>query len=405
MKKVLFATSALVASTGFAAADVSLSGYAEMGIVGGNSTETQFHQDIELTFGMSGTTDNGLTFGASIQLDEAAWSDDSDDGGTAVFISGSMGTLTLGDTDGAMDWAMTEAGNMGNGGSIADNETDHGGYLGSYLDGSEDNQVLRYNHSVGDLGIAVSMEADQNGARDLGELDYSASYATGAWVFTRTISGIRNAFTSAGASYTGGTAAADDIDTTSIVAARDSGDSNVALGLTYGIDVAGGSLTLGMGYQSAPDRVVYISSRTDAGGNNDEPDGITLSSADTTAMGVSAVLALDSGLTLGVALTEYSDYAGINAAVVDGTGEAADVTTTGSLTDATHIGVGVGYSMGALTLHANYTELDYDSNVLTDVDGWGASVAYDLGGGAGIHLGVNDNDTGANWSLGLAMSF
>jgi outer membrane protein OmpU len=384
MKKVLFATSALVASTGFAAADVSVSGYAEMGIVGGNSSETQFHQDIEVTFGMSGSTDNGLTFGASIQLDEATWSDHSDDGGTAVFISGSMGTLTMGDTDGAMDWAMTEAGNMGNGGSIADNETGHAGYLGSYLDGNEDNQVLRYNHSVGDLGIAVSIEMDDAGTRELIAADITPV----------TTASMRNAFASDGGAATaitfGGTDASN--------AVNDSGDAGVALGLTYGIDVAGGSLTLGMGYQTAPDRVVYVSSITDDGSGNDT--GV-ISVADTTAMGVSAVLALDSGLTLGVALTEYSDYAGINAAADPASG----ATNSGSLSDATHIGVGVGYSMGAITLHANYGELDYDSNVLTDVDGWGASVAYDLGGGAGIHLGVNDNDTGANWSLGLAMSF
>lgn len=35
MKKVLFATTALVATAGVAAAEVSLSGYAEIGIVGG----------------------------------------------------------------------------------------------------------------------------------------------------------------------------------------------------------------------------------------------------------------------------------------------------------------------------------------------------------------------------------
>jgi outer membrane protein OmpU len=163
MKKVLFATSALVASAGFAAADVSLSGSAEMGITGGDgATETQFHQDIEVTFTMSGTTDNGLTFGASIQLDEAAWTTHTDDGGTSVFISGNMGTLTMGDTNGALDWATSEA--PTGSGSIADNESSHSGYSGGNgLDGLHDGQILVYSHSIGALAFAASIELDDTG--------------------------------------------------------------------------------------------------------------------------------------------------------------------------------------------------------------------------------------------------
>ena len=173
MKKVLFATSALVASTGFAAADVSISGYAEMGITGGSDVETLFHQDIDVTFSMSGTTDNGLTFGAAVDLDESlnqggdplAWAqngamtDDNDDGGVAIFISGGFGTLTLGDTDGGYDWGMAEV--PAGPGGIADNSSSHSGWNGNGgLDGGNDGQVLRYDHSVGGLGFAVSVEQD-----------------------------------------------------------------------------------------------------------------------------------------------------------------------------------------------------------------------------------------------------
>ncbi|MEO1580050.1 MAG: porin, partial [Pseudomonadota bacterium] len=70
MKKVLLASTALVVSAGIAAADVSLSGSAELGIFD-DDTETQFHTDIDVTFTMSGETDGGLTFGASIDLDES----------------------------------------------------------------------------------------------------------------------------------------------------------------------------------------------------------------------------------------------------------------------------------------------------------------------------------------------
>ncbi|MDJ0824989.1 MAG: porin [Rhodobacter sp.] len=185
MKKVLFATTALVASAGIASAQgVEVTGYAEMGIFGGEdatgaSIETQFHTDIDVTFTMSGETDNGLTFGASIDLDESDGTDtvctvlpctvngDSDafdadrQGGESVFLSGNFGTITMGDTDGAFDWALTEA---IIGGAIQDDH-EHAGYSGNAgLDGIHDGQVARYDYSFGDFAFAVSAEIDDAGA-------------------------------------------------------------------------------------------------------------------------------------------------------------------------------------------------------------------------------------------------
>jgi len=161
MKKVLFATTALIATAGVAAADVTLSGYAEMGITGGDASTavTQFHQDIDVTFKLSGATDNGLTFGSAVDLDETAANVGTDDAGVSVFISGAMGTLTLGDTDGGFDWAMAEV--PTGSGSVADNESSHAGWNGnSGLDGTHDGQILSYTHSVAGLGFAVSVELD-----------------------------------------------------------------------------------------------------------------------------------------------------------------------------------------------------------------------------------------------------
>jgi outer membrane protein OmpU len=339
MKKVLFATTALVATAGAAAADVSVSGYAEMGIVGGDMMETQFHQDIDVTFSLSGTTDNGLTFGASVDLDEAenigtdrggngdeatadcdvfhaperCRDDNADNDGFAIFISGNFGTLTMGDTDGALDWALTEAGNIGNPGSLADDETGHGGYLGSYGDGSSDGQVLRYDYSFGDFAFAVSMEQDTLG----------------------------------GAS-SGGTVDAGDV------------GGNVALGLRYSTNAGGVGLSLGLGYQS-----------TDFGTPNDQ-----------TIVGASVVASFAGGLSAGIQYSDWSDVAGVAGA------------------DNSHLGIGVGYSMDAISLHANYGEYD------TGASGFGIAAAYDLGGGAGLHLGYGSTDGGADtWSFGLAMSF
>lgn len=164
MKKILLATSALVASASIAAADVSISGFAEMGIVDNGNGDAQLHQDIDVTFKLSGETDGGLSFGAAIDIDEAdAGIGDSPftgptHGGVAVYVSGAFGTLTMGDTDGASDWATQET-------NIVDalqDEFEHAGWDGNSAEGG-DGQVLRYDYSFGAFGVAVSAVQGDNG--------------------------------------------------------------------------------------------------------------------------------------------------------------------------------------------------------------------------------------------------
>jgi outer membrane protein OmpU len=80
-----------------------------------------------------------------------------------------------------------------------------------------------------------------------------------------------------------------------------------------------------------------------------------------------------------------------------------------------HIGVGIGYTTGALSLHANYGEFS-GAGAQVDVEGFGLAAAYDLGGGAVVHLGYGDGDTTnlagtvntgsfKTLSLGLGLSF
>ena len=101
--------------------------------------EYELHTDIDVTFTMSGQTDTGLTFGASIDLDESDGSGSGTDaegaspafdnrmqGGEEIFISGAFGTLTMGDTDGALDWALKD---VGLGSSLGDAHTAHLGYI------------------------------------------------------------------------------------------------------------------------------------------------------------------------------------------------------------------------------------------------------------------------------------
>lgn len=176
MKKVLFATTALVAFAGAASAEIAISGSAEMGFVGGgdnnigfsNAGEVELHNDVTLKIRATSETDTGLSFGASFDFskEEGNANGNVSIDNEAAFISGAFGTLTIGEIDGAVDWAITET--VGNPGSIGDDETIHAGYMGSFGDGAYDNQILRYDYTMGDFGFALSTELDDSGVRDAG---------------------------------------------------------------------------------------------------------------------------------------------------------------------------------------------------------------------------------------------
>jgi outer membrane protein OmpU len=124
MKKLLLATSAMVLTAGAAAAEVSLSGSARMGIVhysGGGSSTTLFSSRVRVVFTLSGETDGGLSFGASVRHDQ----DDAGpgfgvapgvfNGENTVFISGAFGKLTMGDVSGAADALVGQVSGVGYG--------------------------------------------------------------------------------------------------------------------------------------------------------------------------------------------------------------------------------------------------------------------------------------------------
>ncbi|PIB23086.1 hypothetical protein BFP76_08650 [Amylibacter kogurei] len=298
MKKLLIASTALVATAGMAsAAEVTLGGSAEMGIVD-NGTNTQFHNDIDVIFTLSGETDGGLSFGATIDLDEVTNAGDDNgipayDNDASVWIKGGFGALTMGDTDGALDWAMTE---IAMGTAIADDHTAYSAYDGFHGGNAffDSGTILRYDNTFGDFGVAVS---------------------------------------------------AQDIDQTT--------DAVYALGLKYGADLGGVNVGFGLGYQDA--------------GNAGDVIGV---SASTSVAGFDVVL-------------NYAD------------GEVGGL-------DFDTMGIGLGYTTGALLLHANYTKSELAG---VDVDGYGLAVNYDLGGGAVVAAGYGKDDTRDTFSLGLRMDF
>jgi hypothetical protein len=178
MRKVLLATTALVAMTGVTAAnaDISISGNIEWEYVS-QDTGTTFKDDSSLTIKAVNAADNGVTFTAVTSLGGGSDAGASNFENVYIQASGDFGTLYLGDVDGnsaisLMDGAL---------GRNKDIETDQG--MGTadtaiFLDGQAD--IIYMTPSFGGLklGFGVDLtDADANasdGAADMG-LTYSMS--------------------------------------------------------------------------------------------------------------------------------------------------------------------------------------------------------------------------------------
>ena len=208
MKKVLFATSALVASAGIASADITLTGTADFGFKdsGANGTDAYIHAETDFGISASAVTDNGYTIGATIDLDD-------DLGGngavtdTEISLSGDFGKLSFGELAAAQDGhGLADVGFDGIG--IDDDVEVH--RVTSTAD-------LVYSTTFNDMSVTVSYAMGTTEAGSADDGDY----------------GILLGFTNSGLGVTLGMDV-DDSDASS--------DTSTSLGLTYsvsGLNLAG----------------------------------------------------------------------------------------------------------------------------------------------------------------------
>ena len=130
MKKVLLATSALTLSAGFASADVSMSGTGGAGVFGAAGADLSVYSGVDLGFALSGASDNGMTFSASLDmgggqtLDVGDFELDTQDMGTdnntsvAIGVAGVTITLSQDGVDDLYDDDI--AGDIGISGAMGD---------------------------------------------------------------------------------------------------------------------------------------------------------------------------------------------------------------------------------------------------------------------------------------------
>lgn len=126
MKKVLFATTALIATAGVAAADVTISGYGRFGLdynnanaragdtnkwgyAGNGSSKTNLTSRLRLNFDMSTETDAGVTLGAQFRVQADSNNGNESNGGSfngARLYAGYGGfEVGVGNIYGAIEWA------------------------------------------------------------------------------------------------------------------------------------------------------------------------------------------------------------------------------------------------------------------------------------------------------------
>ncbi|MEM7439540.1 MAG: porin [Pseudomonadota bacterium] len=200
MKKVLFATSALVACAGMAAAEVTVGGSGRIGLVYNNQktngvknnalATTRVEKRMTINIDGSGSTDVGLDFGGRIRIrsDERAGSAVA---AANVWVGNDTFRVTVGNTDGAMlnriNYYQGSVGLTGlHWANVSFNIGTRRFLLSSYSSrGGATADVVRLDFNVG--GFGVSLSTDQTGttlktpARPGSESAIAASYNFGDW--------------------------------------------------------------------------------------------------------------------------------------------------------------------------------------------------------------------------------
>lgn len=184
MKKVLLATTALVLSAGFAAAEVKIDGSANFGLkyneaglgyAGGKEAAGWYEIDMNVTGTME--SDSGLTFGAQIQLDSDYASAPNDQNYDAnVFVSGAFGTIKVGESNwvASDDYGLTDIGFDGIG-------VDNTAEISMYADDADSVNDLRWDYTVGAVSMTASIDTI---SEDYGlALGYDAGTFGGAIAF------------------------------------------------------------------------------------------------------------------------------------------------------------------------------------------------------------------------------
>lgn len=163
MKKILFASTALVMTAGVASAEITFGGSANFGIAD-KGAGVIVKNEIDFDIKGSGETDGGIKFGASLDLD-GAYSDSNGAQGTGITGVAGNGEGAIGDPEVYIEvnGLKLTVGNIGEAqdvGGISDVGFDGLG-VDDVVDGLRENgsDDIRVDYSFGDIAVAVSMDS------------------------------------------------------------------------------------------------------------------------------------------------------------------------------------------------------------------------------------------------------
>ncbi|WP_019955793.1 porin [Yoonia vestfoldensis] len=183
MKNILLATTALVMTAGYAAADVAVTGEANVGLkynsgdasngLAGNTEEAQLYYELDFNVVGSITLDSGLTAGASLDLDldvnnQSDFIDDPE-----LFIAAGGLRLAIGNVDGADGVVVGGISDIGFDGIGIDDTAE------SFFDSSTANLLVTY--TTGPLTFAASGNVADSEATPDEDYSFGASYDGGAF--------------------------------------------------------------------------------------------------------------------------------------------------------------------------------------------------------------------------------
>lgn len=334
MKKVLLATTALVMTAGVAAAEISLSGDARMGLIY-DGNDAQFGSRARVRFTATGETDSGLSFGATFRVDHenpgGGLASNGDAG--AVYISGTYGKLTMGDVASASEMAVGDLYEVGYTQGTFGGDLEEISYLTADGNNLDQGPNALYEYSISGFNLYASMSDSSDnawpGAAGSDPADCGADLVCGT--------------------------------------ADDDTESDLAWSVGAGYDgtFANGTYNVGLGYAK-----------------HDEAEEIVV--------GAEMTYGAFSGKVI---YADYSDRPGINFRIDD-----ADVVGFDSASyeyDKAY-GLGLGYEYNAMMFKGFYRR-DEAASIVAGVDDrefdtWGIGVDYDLGGGATLAAGIIDSD-------------
>lgn len=191
MKKILLASTALSLMAGAAAAEVTISGSARMGLLY-NGEDVNFTSRARVQFTASGESDSGLSFGYSVRADQAGNANDGMGAGS-VFVSGAFGKLSMGDVAGAAEAAVGDLNGVGLTGLGDFSDTVY--ITGDGVEVSNDNPVMLYEYSTGAFtGYISANDGNVNGGDlfgggasagdDVQNMALGLKYSTDAYTFS-----------------------------------------------------------------------------------------------------------------------------------------------------------------------------------------------------------------------------